>query len=82
MSAGTGRNDLAVKNIDIPPKFVVLSAVAGIAQRDAEIKRICFVIFVVQSVYRLDGCVENMRSVYSIIPEYRDAPTGNVGCRR
>ena len=29
---------LAVKDIDIPPQFVVLSVVDAIAQRDAEIK--------------------------------------------
>ena len=59
MSTGTWGDDLAVKDIDIPPQFVVLSAVAGIAQRDAEIKRIFFV----KGVYRLDGCVENMSCI-------------------
>ena len=64
MSAGAGRDDLAVEDIDIPSQFVVLCAVAGITQRETEIKRICFVVFVVQGVYRLDGCIKNMRCIH------------------
>jgi len=40
MGAGTGLNDLAVQNIDIPTRFVVLRGIAGIAQRQAEVDRI------------------------------------------
>ena len=59
MGAGAGGNDLAVNDVDKPPEFVVLSAVAGVAQRDAEINRVLFV----QGVDRLDGGVENMRRI-------------------
>ena len=40
MSAGTRGDRLAVEDIDIPPQFVVLRTVAGIAQRYAEIERL------------------------------------------
>jgi hypothetical protein len=60
MSAGTGGNDLAVNDVDIPPKFFVRSIVAGIAQGDAEIKGI----FLVQGVYRLNGGVEDMGCIH------------------
>ena len=33
---------LTVKNIDIPPEFIVLRVIAGITHRDPEIKRIIF----------------------------------------
>ncbi len=32
VGAGTGRDDLAVNDVDIPPQFVVLGIVAGIAE--------------------------------------------------
>jgi hypothetical protein len=35
MRAGAGPDDFAVQDIDIPPCFVVLSAVTGVAQREA-----------------------------------------------
>ncbi len=31
MGAGAGGNDLAVQDVDKPPEFVVLSAIAGVA---------------------------------------------------
>ena len=38
MGAGTGGDDLAVEDIDVPLELIVLGVVDGVAQGDAEIK--------------------------------------------
>src|SRR5664280_113291 len=59
MSPGTRADNLAVEDVNIPPHLVVLRAVAGIAQRDAEIEWL----LLVKGVDRLDGRIENMRRI-------------------
>ena len=56
MSAGTGGNDLAVKDIDKPSQFVILGIVDVVAERDAEIEGR----FLVQGVDRPDGGIEDV----------------------
>ncbi len=59
MRAGAGGDDLAVDDIDIPPCFVVLRGVAGIAQRQTEVQRF----LLMQRVCRLDSRIEHMRGI-------------------
>ena len=59
VSAGTWMDNLAVNDIDIPPEFVVLGAVAGVAQRDAKVEWS----LLVKGVHGLDGGIENVRGI-------------------
>ena len=59
MRAAARPDDLPVDDIEIPAQFVVLRAVARVAQRDAKVKRLPLV----QHVNRLDGGIQNMRRV-------------------
>jgi len=59
MRAGAGPDNLAVENVDIPPKFIVLRGVAGVSKRNTKVQRV----LLVQRVDGLDGGVEHVRCV-------------------
>jgi len=59
MTAGAGRNDLAVDDIDIPAKFIVLRGVDSVTQRDTEVQWI----LLMQGVDGLDCGIEHMRGI-------------------